>query len=84
MMSAASRYSARFSSPLANRNSVKVMGSICIKLTLPTGKVCGFKKLPVLFVFIKVEICRVFVAAPAEFFQNPGLAHLTHAFQNEN
>ena len=43
-VSTCSRYCARFSSPLAIRNSVKVMGSICIKLTLPTGKEDGFAK----------------------------------------
>ena len=42
----------------------------------------GFKKLLVLFVFIKVEISSVFVVAFAEFFQNPGLADLAHTFQN--
>ena len=37
-MSICSRYCARFLSPLASKNSVNVMGSICMKLTLPTGK----------------------------------------------
>ena len=44
---------------------------------------CGFKKLFVLFVFIKVEISSVFAAAFSKFFQNSGLAHLAHAFQNQ-
>ena len=33
-----SRYIARFASPFAIRNSVKVMGSICMKLTFLPGK----------------------------------------------
>jgi hypothetical protein len=41
MVSTLSRYLARFSSPFANRNSKKVIGSICIKLTFPTGKEDG-------------------------------------------
>lgn len=44
MVFTVSRYFAKFSSLLANRNSVKVMGSICMKLTLPTGKEEGFAK----------------------------------------
>ena len=44
---------------------------------------CGFKKLFVLFVFIKVEISSVFAAAFSKFFQNPSLTHLAHAFQNQ-
>lgn len=39
-----SRYSKRFLSLLATRNSEKVMGAICMKLTLPTGKEEGFDK----------------------------------------
>lgn len=44
MASALSRYFATFSSPLASRNSVKVMGSICMKFTLPAGKEEGFAR----------------------------------------
>ena len=44
MASTLSKYTARFSSPLAIKNSEKVIGLICIKLTLPTGKDEGFAK----------------------------------------
>ena len=39
----------------------------------------SLKELLVFFVFIKVKIGGIFIIASAEFFQNPGLAHLTHA-----
>ena len=38
------RYAARLASPFAKRNSVKVMGLICTKFTLPTGKEEGFAR----------------------------------------
>ena len=43
----------------------------------------GFKELLVFLVFIKVEICGIFIVMLAELFQNPSLAHLTDTFQNQ-
>ena len=43
----------------------------------------SLKELLIFFVFIKVEIGGIFIVTLAKLFQNPGLAHLTHALQNQ-
>ena len=42
-----------------------------------------FKELLVFLVFIKVEVGSIFIVAPAELFQYPGLPHLANALQNQ-
>lgn len=43
----------------------------------------GFEELLVFLVFLKIEICDIFIAALTGLFQKPGLAHLTHALQDQ-
>ena len=44
---------------------------------------CGFKELFIFFIFIKVKICSILIILSAKLFQDPGLSHLTHPFQNQ-
>ena len=44
---------------------------------------CGLKELPEFFMFFKVKICHILIAAAPELLQDPGFADLTHPLQNK-